>query len=216
VSLWNSTLGSADVTWFGALLDSLDTTLCVDTNRVYVTGMSNGSMMTSVVACTFADRIAAVAPVSGVRSPSACAPKQHIPLLTFHGTADPYLAYTGGLGPKVAGLPSPDGKGTLGTGAIVTGDDAASVPDMVASWAKRNGCEGDPTDTKLKADVKVTSWHCPADGTTELYTIIGGGHTWPGSAFDAKLPDVMGHTTSSVDATAVMWEFFSDHPRLSE
>jgi poly(3-hydroxybutyrate) depolymerase/glycerophosphoryl diester phosphodiesterase len=209
---WDSTLGSADLSWFGALLDSVQERLCIDTARVYVTGMSNGAMMTSVIACTFADRIAAVAPVAGVRSPGACAPKRHIPLVAFHGTADPYLAYTGGLGPKVASLPSPDGKGTLGTGVIVTGDDAASVPEMVAAWAKRNACSGEPDTQQLHPDVKTTGWQCPANGTTELYTIVGGGHTWPGSAFDTKLPGIMGNTTSSIDATVIMWQFFEDHP----
>ena len=42
----------------------------------------------------------------------------------FHGTDDPYLSYTGGYGPKVASLPSPDGKGTLGNALPTAGDDA--------------------------------------------------------------------------------------------
>jgi polyhydroxybutyrate depolymerase len=214
VALWDSRLGSADLTWFGALLDSMETSLCIDTARVYVTGMSNGSMMTSAIACTFADRVAAVAPVAGVRNPSGCAPKRHIPLLAFHGTADPYLAYTGGLGPKVASLPSPDGKSTLGTDPVLLVDPPASVPDMVAAWAKRNGCEGDPVKKSVHRDVTGTGWSCPADGTTELYTIVGGGHTWPGSAFDTKIASVTGRTTSSIDATAMIWSFFEDHPLI--
>ncbi|MEI8237887.1 MAG: glycerophosphodiester phosphodiesterase family protein [Actinomycetota bacterium] len=212
VPRWDSVLGSADLTWFGALLDSMEVSLCVDTSRIYVTGMSNGAMMTSMIACTFADRVAAVAPVSGVRSPSACAPTRHIPIETFHGTDDPYLAYTGGYGPKVASLLAADGKGTIGGGVIAKGDEATSVPDMMAAWATRNGCEPTPTKKVSHPDVTLTGWQCPSGGATELYTIVGGGHTWPASAFDAKLSGLMGHTTSSINATTIMWSFFEDHP----
>jgi polyhydroxybutyrate depolymerase len=45
-----------------------------------------------------------------------------------------------------------------------------------------------------------------------LYTIEGGGHNWPGGA--QYLPRaIIGRTSRDLDATAVVWQFFADHPR---
>jgi polyhydroxybutyrate depolymerase len=174
--------------------------------------MSNGAMMASTLACVLRDRVAAVAPVAGVRDPEGCAPTREVPLIAFHGTADPYLAYEGGYGPKVAGLPTPDGTGTLGDLAVAGGSDAVPVPDRVAAWAARNGCDGEPTETAVADDVTLTDWSECTPGTTRLYTIADGGHSWPGSAFDVGIADIVGPTTASIDATALIWRFFREHP----
>jgi polyhydroxybutyrate depolymerase len=216
VPLWDTSLTGADAQWMSALLDHLEQTLCVDVNRVYVTGMSNGAMMTSTLACTMSVRLAAVAPVAGVHDPKGCTVRGHVSLMAFHGTDDPYLSYTGGYGPKVASLPSPDGKGTLGNALPTAGDDAPPVADRVQGWATRNGCDPGAGTKDIASGVTLTGWMCPADGTTMLITITGGGHTWPGSAFDAKLPDMMGVTSMAIDATAMMWDFFSSHPLMGE
>ncbi len=43
-----------------------------------------------------------------------------------------------------------------------------------------------------------------------FYTITGGGHTWPGGK---PLPEwLTGATTTEIDATRLMWEFFQEHP----
>jgi polyhydroxybutyrate depolymerase len=116
----------------------------------------------------------------------------------------------------VAGLASPDGKGTLGSSLPTADEDAIPVPDRVQGWATRNGCDPGPTTADIASGVTGTGWLCPANGTTELITITGGGHTWPGSAFDAKLPDMMGSTTTAIDATEMIWDFFATHPIISE
>jgi polyhydroxybutyrate depolymerase len=208
--LWDTALDGADVEWIGALLDSLEQTLCIDTDRVYVTGMSNGAMMTSTLACTMADRIAAVAPVAGVRLPDGCAPSRPVPMIAFHGTDDQYLAFDGGYGAKVAGLASPDGSGTLGA-VEATGPDAVPVLERVQSWSYLDGCDGQLGDEPLADDVTLhRNEGCGVP--VELYVVDGGGHTWPGSDFDATITDLVGHVTESIDATALMVEFFLSHP----
>ncbi len=43
-----------------------------------------------------------------------------------------------------------------------------------------------------------------------LYTIKGGGHTWPGGG---PMPEwFAGPTSHSVNATEEIWAFFRDHP----
>lgn len=56
------------------------------------------------------------------------------------------------------------------------------------------------------------SYSCPQGADVELYRIEGGGHSWPGSDFSARVESYVGPTTFSIDANEVMWSFFQDHP----
>ena len=87
-----------------------------------------------------------------------------------------------------------------------------AVDDMMADWAARNGCDAEPGESSVADDVTLLRWDCPAGGTTELYRVDGGGHTWPGSDFSARIEEVVGTTTFSIDANELMWAFFSAHP----
>jgi polyhydroxybutyrate depolymerase len=213
VPMWSTALDSPDMKWLTALLDDTEARLCIDTARVFTTGLSNGAMMTSSVACALSDRVAAVAPVAGVELQEGCTPTRPVPLITFHGTADPYVAYDGGLGPKALELAAPDGSGkTLGDLGVGTGG-GPTVPDIVAGWAARNGCASTPPSSEaLATDVAQLTHSCPADASAELVTITDGGHTWPGSAFAKNIESFVGHTTESIDATAMIWAFFEAHP----
>lgn len=50
--------GNPDIVYTDQVLDQLEADLCIDTSRVYATGLSNGAFMSSVLACVMADRIA--------------------------------------------------------------------------------------------------------------------------------------------------------------
>ena len=217
VPLWDTTPGGPDQVFLEGMLDDVEASLCVDTARVFVTGLSNGAMMTSTLACALSDRFAAAAPVAGVTEVAGCSPDRPVPVVAFHGTDDGFLAYDGGFGPQVASLPSPDGQGTLGDVADqpdgpseTTGP---SVPEVVADWAGRNGCDGaTPEEEAVADDVTLLSFACPVGAEAELYRVEGGGHSWPGSEFLANVEDIVGHTTMSISANEVMWEFFEQHP----
>lgn len=213
VPLWDTALDGDDMSWLTALLDETEATLCIDTNRVFFTGMSNGAMMTSSVVCALSNRVAAAAPVAGVRNPEGCEFIRPVPVVTFHGTDDQYLAYEGGYGAKVANLPNPSGEGTLGTAPIAAQPDAESVPEMTGAWAVRNGCETTaPTESQLTDDVALLTWACPEGDEALLYRVDGGGHAWPGSEFSASVADIVGPTTMTISANEIMWRFFRSHP----
>ena len=216
---WNANLGSPDVAFIGTVIDQAERDLCVDTARIFVTGYSNGAFMTSAVACQYAERVAAVAPVAGIRDVPGCAFRRPVPVIAFHGTADHFVEYQGGMGSAAAKLPAPDGSGrTLaeaGPGsddAVVPGSMDQKVPDIVAAWSQRNGCTGGPSESAAAADVTRITFACPSGDEVELYRVDDGGHTWPGSPMSVTLGDVTGRTTMSIDADALMWGFFTDHP----
>jgi polyhydroxybutyrate depolymerase len=220
VARWDTALDSPDLDFIGDLLDEVDDTLCVDTDRVFVTGLSNGAFLTSAVACRYADRIAAAAPVAGIRDIDGCDPSRPVPVVAFHGTADTFVSYNGGYGSSVANLPSPDGSGKrIGEGAAAAMTTTApgtakppTIEEITADWAKRNGCSAKKTEKKVASDVTLLAWSCPKGDEAELYRVEGGGHSWPGSPFSAQVASVVGRTTSSISADEIMWKFFQEHP----
>lgn len=73
---------------------------CVDSNRVYATGLSNGGAMSHLLACRAADLFAATAPVSMGNGTTPCQPSRPISVVMFRGTTDPLVPYTGGTFPS--------------------------------------------------------------------------------------------------------------------
>jgi polyhydroxybutyrate depolymerase len=79
----------------------------------------------------------------------------------------------------------------------------------MANWAKHDGCAADPAAKSFSAAVEVRRWtSCRAGVAVDFYVIKGGGHTWPGASRDVA---ALGPTTSEIDASAVLWDFFKAH-----
>jgi len=83
-----------DVGFVDAMLDALESELCVDAKRVYATGLSNGGFMSHRLACERADRFAAVAPVAAMNGMATCSPSRPPSIIAFNGTADPLVSYS--------------------------------------------------------------------------------------------------------------------------
>ena len=210
---WSTALNGADVAFIGGLLDTAEKTLCVDQARIFVTGYSNGAFMTSAIACKYADRVAAVAPVAGIQKIAGCTFSRPVPVVAFHGTKDRFVPYDGSVGPSALKLPAADGSGKtlgqLGSAALKPGP---SIPQATAAWAQRNGCGPTPTSRSVTSDVTLISYPCPAGADVELYRVTNGGHAWPGSAVDKSIESIVGHVTLTISADDIMWAFFQKHP----
>ena len=190
-------LGSArDVQFMSELIDTLRASYNIDSTMVCANGLSNGGGMAFLLSCTLSDRIAAVGVVGvAIFLPwSGCRDQRAVPMVAFHGTADRLTRYHGGK-TWVAPRAFPD------------------IPRWTATWARRNGCAPNPVDSAVAADVMRRSYtHCADDAAVVLYTVDGGGHTWPGGG---PMPEwFAGRTTRSIDASGLMWTFFREH-RLS-
>ncbi|MEZ4225542.1 MAG: PHB depolymerase family esterase [Polyangiaceae bacterium] len=182
-----------DVRFARDLLDALEERYCIDPRRVFATGMSNGGFFAHRLACELSDRIAAIAPVAGVLGMNSCAPPRSVPVLHFHGTADPIVPYGGGT-PLVP---------QLGLGL-----NFKSVADTLEHWRKHNGCSAFEKQIYQKGDATCVEWpDCNGAASTVLCSIEGGGHTWPGG-----LAIPAGKTSQDLGATATMLDFFDAHP----
>ncbi|MCG2798497.1 MAG: hypothetical protein L6367_08150 [Cellulomonas sp.] len=191
-----------DEAFLSALIDTLVATGCVDATRVYATGYSGGGRMISQYACDVPGRLAAIAPVAGLRAgaPSAtdastvdtstCAPAQGTSVLTFHGTADPVNWYDGG------GLFPYWGY---------------SATTALSRWAEIDGCRRGPSTRQVSGSVSLVTYSGCTKGTSvAMYVVADGGHTWPGST-STTFPAVLGTLTQEIDASSLMWRFFSGH-----
>ncbi len=181
-----------DVAFLTGLVHTLAARYCVDPGRVYATGFSGGARLTSQLACDASSTFAAVAPVSGVRFPTPCPTTRPVPLVAFHGTADPVDPY--------------DGHGQ----AYWT----YSVPTAVRDWAVHNGCAAAPTMKEAATGADLTQYPGCADGAdVALYTLVGEGHEWPGGPHLRRaLTRELGPQSDAVDANTVIWAFFAAHP----
>lgn len=183
-----------DVRYITDLIDRLRADYNIDERRVYANGLSNGAGMSFVLSCTMRDRIAAVGMVSGAQLLrfSWCPDARPVPMVAFHGSADPVVPYAGG---KTWVSPAP----------------FPNMPSWVANWARRNHCASDPLEARVAANVvRRTYTSCEGSASVEFYTIAGGGHDWPGGG---ALPRwLCGPVSQGVDATTLMWAFFKAHP----
>jgi polyhydroxybutyrate depolymerase len=183
-----------DVAFVRALVADLQTIAKIDLKRVYATGLSNGGIFSYRLACDASDLIAAIAPVSGTQNYIRCRPRAPVSVIHFHGTADENVPYQGGSGSK-----------------SIAGVQFTSVKDSIDYWVNFDQCQAAPK-TETFADIKHDTYINCADGTAvELYSVIGGGHAWPGS--DGPAGPVGDQPTLSISATKLIWDFFASHPK---
>jgi polyhydroxybutyrate depolymerase len=145
-------LGVDDVQFVRDMVASVEADYCIDPDRVYAAGYSNGGLFSILLACRANDVIAAAASVaaSSLEAPR-CQPSRPVAVMFLNGTADPVVPY------------------------------ALAAEPSAELWRSLDGCEGAPVPTYAQGDSScVSSKDC--DGGTEvaLCTIEGGGHTWPG------------------------------------
>jgi len=189
---WELAGVGADATFLLRLLDDVESRYCVDLNRVHIVGMSLGAWKAAVTGCVAEGRFASLSLVTVEVFPGSCEP---MAIVAFHGTADRVVPYA--EGDEV----NPDS----------TNGGLPGAQTNAAAWAVSGGCEDEPQISRIGDDVELRRFDgCELGVGVELYSIEGGGHTWPGS--DISLgPESM--TTQTIDATELTLDWFEAHPR---
>ncbi|MGA7893630.1 MAG: PHB depolymerase family esterase [Candidatus Sulfotelmatobacter sp.] len=184
-----------DVAFLNQMLDALALKYSVDTHRIYATGLGDGGFMALRVGCSMADRIAAIAPV-GAALPKTmiCLPSRAVPALFIQGTDDPIV---------------PDNGGTYKPGQF----HVLSAEDSAKAWAKFDRCAEKPAQDKLpplqkggKETKTYTYSGCQENAQVVLYSVKGGGNTWPGGEQYMSEKEV-GKTSDALNANDAIWNF---------
>ena len=155
-----STDNNLDIIFIQNLIDYLENEYNVNSQRIYVTGMSNGGFFSLALACHVSGKIAAVSSVTGTMyrpAINSCQPSKPVPVLQIHGTEDNIVNYS-------------------------------TVENVIEFWTQHNNTELsvissilpdiDPTDGSTVEKFVYTN----GDEGVEVHhlKIIGGSHQWPG------------------------------------
>jgi polyhydroxybutyrate depolymerase len=192
-----------DVAFVAELLDDAAKFHALDSRRIYAAGISNGAIFSHYLAGKMPDRIAAIAAVAGgiaVDIAPDFKPVAPVSVLIIHGRNDSLVPYGGGPVSKTHG-------------SIVPTD------RTVRLWLAADGITGAPQTQSKPAkaagacDEQWQSWSGGHGASAvTLIALDGGGHTWPGGK--QYLPKaIVGAVCPELDATRVIWEFFSQHPK---
>lgn len=189
----NQQAGRDDVQMAADLIDLVATMVCIDLDRVYATGMSNGGYFSSLLACRLNERIAAIFSVAAVMFPDDCQASRAMGVGAIHGTDDVVVPFGGG------------GVSVLGQAPLFE----LVMPEQMKKFANEFDCEF--TREKLVGrETRLTVYSSCKDGVeVRFWAVEGGGHTWPGSPFAKVLEDRLGYSTDDFDATRQGYQFMS-------
>ncbi len=202
-TLESSYAGIDDVKFIVSMVDEIAAKVPLDKSRVFVTGASNGGMMTYRLGCETSGVFAGIAPVIGnIPEPifDSCNPSAPLNFLAINGDSDPFVPFNGG--DVCADTPS----------RLCEGGWVKSQPESLAEFAAANGCELAPQSVTLPTLVndgtsieEQTYANCAGGVGVKAYIVHNGGHTWPPRESQVEAG---GQATANLDATPLIVEFF--------
>ena len=203
-----------DVGFLAALIDRLVAARVADPARVYVTGMSNGAMMTHVVGRELSTRVAAIATDVGALFGDEPPPRAPVPALILVGGNDHRVPGAGGpIALDIAGNSGRGLRGRLMARRLKKNPpadrDVAPAIAQALYWSRADGC------TKVDTTVTAAAMHiaytgCRSGTDVQYYVVTGSGHAWPGGRPGREGADP---AVTTFDASEVIWKFFSAHRR---
>jgi polyhydroxybutyrate depolymerase len=212
---WNdgrgSTLGGGvstadDVGFLAALIAQVLHDHRGDARAVFMTGVSNGGLMTMRFACERADLLRAAGNVISdlpVALHGQCRPAKPLPWISINGTADPLMPFAGAPASiDRRGEPQP---------ALMSADATFDF------WASRDGCSAaqgseplpdlDPSDGS-RAERRVRRG-CAGGMTSTQYVLTGAGHVAPGFPVRGLVQAIIGSANMDIDMGTVVWQHFA-------
>ena len=187
-----------DVGFIGTIIDTLVASGRADASRVYVTGMSNGGMMTHRIGRELSRKIAAIAPVVGAVFGDEPAPQAPVPAFIVVGAEDRIVPAAGGPLRVRAFM-----------GASFADRDLAPAFAQAAYWVRHNGC-GEPKRTTTTASSTSAWTTCASGAPVVFHSVAANGHAWPGGEPGRDGADP---PTKAFDASEEMWRFFRTQVR---
>jgi polyhydroxybutyrate depolymerase len=155
-----------DVGFLRALVQSVTAQFSVDNDRFYVSGFSNGAMMSNRIACEASELFAAAALVGGRLEPGfECTPTKKIPLLQINGGQDRTVPHDGSLSSERFYY--------------------ASTQSVAERWNDGEACAAEQRDWRspaIEGENAACTVSCPGTDHPAIDCIWpDGDHRWPGT-----------------------------------
>lgn len=170
-----------------------------DPAQIYLSGISDGGIMTQRILCKAGHPFRAGASLIGTMYEAharRCSGGKPVPILVLAGTHDPVLPYDGWIFP---------------TGR------ALSAPEIANMWRLRHGCTGQATKllpNVAKRDytrVRQIDWTgCARDPAVRLLRIEGGTHEIPSMQRPKGLKFGWTGKSRDIETADQIWQFFSE------
>jgi len=209
---WNDCRGDCivnsdadDVHFIDVLIDKIETQYSIDTNRIYVSGTSNGGFMAQRLGVELSNKIAAVASIAAAKpAVSKCnSPTRPISILFMNGTDDNHMPYNGGT---IGNPPDPD-NGTV-----------FSTDETINYWINFDHTDTIP-ETYTFPDLDTTDGgvvqrfvYKNGNLGTEvvLYKVNGGGHSAPSikEQYSDFYEQYFNKQNHDIEMTTEVWNFF--------
>lgn len=183
-----------DAGFISALIDTLKKSYPVDPRRIFVTGMSNGAMMSHRAGIQLSGKIAGIAPVVGTMFGDEPTARTPTPALIINGLLDDQVLYEGGQN---------------NSRFKSAWDGTPMKPALWQSqyWAQINGCEPEPEKKRYNNTVILYDYDCPPGRDVRHLILEDGKHAWPGGRPGHNGGDT---PSKSINATDVIWDFFME------
>jgi polyhydroxybutyrate depolymerase len=196
-----------DAAFLRKVVDTLIRDGIASRSQVFLTGVSNGGMMSLRMGCEAADLFAGIAPIIAnlpADIAAQCKPSRPLPLLLINGMDDPLVPWSGG------------GVGFRGRRGQVI-----STAATIDFWRQVNGCSTERNDLALTpaaagngTGVEATVFkHCRSGAPVALAGIKGGGHRIPGREDRAHpvIDWLLGRQNHDFETAEEVWHFFASH-----
>ncbi len=191
-----------DIGYLSKIIQKMKQEYKVDSDRVFVTGISNGGFMSIRVSRELADQVKAVAVVCAaipLNTKDAHVDAQPMNILFINGTTDPLVPYNGG---EVKVLRRKRGK-------IISTDETIKI------FITRNSCSHIPEVEELEDEdsedgtrvIREEYTNTETGKKVVLLKVVGGGHTWPGG-WQYLTEKLIGKTSMDINACDEIWLFF--------
>lgn len=186
-----------DVGFLLALIDKAIADYHADPRRIYLSGISNGGMMSYRLLCEHHTRFAAVAPVIAtlpLARAERCPAEAVVPIQITLATADPILPWAGGVSDK-------------------TGVAMVSGAETFDYFARRAGCQSststilpNKTDKDGSTITEISAVGCKA--AVQMLRVDGGGHQWINGRDGWFVRQIIGRANRDADGAELVWSFF--------
>ncbi len=191
-----------DVKFIEKMIDLMHAKHNIDSDKVFVIGMSNGGVMAIKLGLELSEKISGIAVVSAQMEFKRQYLQLNNPLsmILINGTVDAVFPYQGG---QLKPFKSIKNKGKV-----------LSTQQTIDYFVKNNGCqeksvikEMDDNTMDMTKIVSNIYEGCQQGKLVKLMKVIGGGHTWPGGK--QYLPaSLIGPMSKEINASQVILDFF--------
>lgn len=181
--------GVNDIEFISVLIDTLIEEQAVDAQKIFITGFSNGGIMTYTLASEISDKIAGIAPVGALFMMEENHASNPVPIMHLHALDD--------------GAVDPDGQWGW-----------PSLYDLLDQWKTINGISAEPDTFRDDSKIKGILYPSPdSSANILLYLSETGGHSYTLNSRLGSTNRIWEFFSTRINKAQVIFDTIAEGPR---